>query len=108
LAAGAHGRKGIPVRDSRARDDVAPVAGDDAKSQFEARVFEWLLPAVACAFVFASIPRQMRNFFASGLLFFEIGFFRLQKEVFENRAGWPSFCSPLCSPSCWRPHTMLR
>lgn len=65
--------------------------GIDAKSQFEARVFEWLLLAVACAFVFASIPRQMKNFFASGLLFFGIGVFRLQKEVFENRAGWPVF-----------------
>ena len=65
--------------------------GIDAKSQFESRVFEWLLPAVACAFVFASIPRQMKNFFASGLLFFGIGVFRLQKEVFENRAGWPVF-----------------
>jgi hypothetical protein len=41
-----------------------------AKAQWrtEERILEWLLPAVACAFVFASIPRQMKNFFVSGLV----------------------------------------
>ncbi|MGB9457417.1 MAG: serine/threonine-protein kinase [Bryobacteraceae bacterium] len=63
--------------------------GLNANSHIEQRVFDWLLPAVACVFVFASIPRQMKNFFASGLLFFAIGVFRLQQNVFPDRAGWP-------------------
>ncbi len=65
------------------------VLGIDAKSHTEQRVFEWLLPAVACAFVFGSIPRQMKNFFVTGLFFFAIAVFRLQQEVFNDRAGWP-------------------
>jgi len=63
--------------------------GMDAKSPFEARVFEWTLPATACVFVFASIPRQMKNFFVSGLFFFAIGVYRLQQNVFPRRAAWP-------------------
>lgn len=63
--------------------------GMDAKSPVEARTLEWTLPAAACAFVFASIPRQMKNFFASGLVFFAIGVYRLQQNVFPGRAVWP-------------------
>ena len=33
----------------------------------------------------------MKNFFASGLLFFAIGVFRLQQEVFREYARWPVF-----------------
>ena len=62
-----------------------------AESHFEERLFEWLLPAVACVFVFASIPRQMKNFFLSGLFFFAVGAFRLQQEVFRQHAFWPVF-----------------
>ncbi len=65
--------------------------GIAAGSHFEERLFEWLLPAVACVFVFASIPRQMKNFFASGLLFFAIGAYRLQETVFQEHAFWPLF-----------------
>lgn len=65
--------------------------GLGAESHFEQRLFEWLLPAVACTFVFASIPRQMKNFFISGLVFFAIGAYRLQQEVFQSRAFWPAF-----------------
>jgi hypothetical protein len=65
------------------------VLGLEAKSPAELRVFVWLLPAVACVFVFASISRQMKNFFVSGLFFFAVGVFRLQQEVFSGRAGWP-------------------
>jgi hypothetical protein len=60
-----------------------------AKSVREARVLEWLLPAVACVFIFSSIPRQMKNFLVSGLVFLAIGVYRLQQEVFPNRAFWP-------------------
>ena len=63
--------------------------GVEAEARMEKRIFEALLPAVACVFVFASIPRQMKNFFVSGLFFFAIGVFRLQQDVFTGRAGWP-------------------
>jgi serine/threonine-protein kinase len=63
--------------------------GLSADSVAEQRVFEWLLPAIACLFVFASIPRQMKNFLVSGLVFLAIGIYRLQQEVFPNRAWWP-------------------
>jgi len=63
--------------------------GLSAEAVFEARVFEWLLPAAACVFVFASIPRQMKNFLVSGLVFLAIGVYRLQQEVFPMRAFWP-------------------
>jgi hypothetical protein len=57
---------------------------------FEARLFEILLPLAAAGFVFGSIPKQMKNFFASGLLFLAIGLVRLQQDLFEGRALWPS------------------
>jgi len=63
--------------------------GLSAHSQYEQRVFDWVLPAVACLFVFLSIPRQMKNFFASGLVFLAIGLYRLQQDVFPGRGGWP-------------------
>jgi len=61
----------------------------DAALRWEARLFEALLPAVACVFVFSSIPRQMKNFFASGLVFFAIGVVRLQQDLFKDQALWP-------------------
>jgi serine/threonine protein kinase len=61
----------------------------DLAMQHEARILEFLLPAVACAFVFGSIPQQMKNFFASGLLFLAIGIVRLQQDYYHNLARWP-------------------
>jgi len=58
--------------------------------RFEARLFEILLPIVATVFVFGSIPKQMKNFFASGLLFLAIGIVRLQQDLFSGRALWPT------------------
>jgi serine/threonine protein kinase len=55
----------------------------------EARTFEWLLPAMALVFVFSSIPRQMKNFLVSGLVFLAIGIYRLQEQVFAKEAFWP-------------------
>ncbi|HEY2930894.1 MAG TPA: serine/threonine-protein kinase [Acidobacteriota bacterium] len=55
----------------------------------EARFFEIALPVVACLFVFGSIPKQMKNFFAWGMLFLAIGAVRLQHDLFRNRAAWP-------------------
>ena len=44
---------------------------------------------VACAFVLGSVPQQMKNFFASGLLFLAIGIIRLQQDYFSGMARWP-------------------
>jgi serine/threonine protein kinase len=57
--------------------------------QHEARTFEILLPVVACLFVFGSIPKQMKNFFVTGLLFLAIGIVRLQQDLFRDHARWP-------------------
>ena len=55
----------------------------------EARFFEILLPVIACLFVFGSIPKQMKNFLATGLLFLAIGILRLEQDFFKGRAAWP-------------------
>jgi hypothetical protein len=55
----------------------------------ESRFFEVLLPLVACLFVFGSIPKQMKNFLASGLLFLAVGIVRLEQDLFKERAAWP-------------------
>jgi hypothetical protein len=55
----------------------------------EARFFEVLLPLAACAFIFGSISKQMKNFLAMGLLFLAIGIVRLQQDLFRDRAAWP-------------------
>jgi hypothetical protein len=65
---------------------------DNGKSpdwQAETRFFEILLPLAACAFVFGSIPKQMKNFFATGLLFLAIGIIRLQQDLLRNHSLWP-------------------
>ena len=55
----------------------------------ETRFFELTLPLVACLFVFGSIPKQMKNYFVSGLAFLAIGIVRLQRDLFQDRALWP-------------------
>jgi len=55
----------------------------------ETRFFEIFLPVVACLFVFGSIPKQMKNFLATGLLFLAIGIVRLEQDFFKERAAWP-------------------
>lgn len=63
----------------------------------EQRVFEILLPAAAAAFVFLSIPKQMKNFFVSGLVFLAIGLVRLQRDLWRDQGVWPAllFCCGL-------------
>ena len=41
-----------------------------------------------CAFVFLSIPRQMKNFFAWGMIFLAVGIVQLQHDIFEDRRSW--------------------
>jgi serine/threonine protein kinase len=67
---------------------VLGLAAQDRK--LESRIFEWLLPAAALAFIFGSIPKQMKNFFASGLIFLAIGLVRLQQDLFKDHALWPA------------------
>jgi hypothetical protein len=57
--------------------------------RLEARIFEILLPVIACFFVFGSVSKQMKNFFVTGLLFLGIGIVRLQQNLFKDRALWP-------------------
>jgi hypothetical protein len=55
----------------------------------EARFFELALPIVACCFVFGSIPKQMKNYFVTGLLFLAAGIIRLQQDLLRDVAAWP-------------------
>ncbi len=55
----------------------------------EALTLEWLLPVAALVFVFAAIPRQMKNFLITGLVFLAIGVYRLQDQVFRQHWLWP-------------------
>lgn len=63
--------------------------GKSVDWRFETRFFEVMLPLAALLFVFGSIPKQMKNFFATGLLFLAIGIVRLQQGMFDNNAAWP-------------------
>jgi len=60
-----------------------------AALRYEARFFEIVMPVAACLFVFGSIPKQMKNFLATGLLFLAIGIVRLEQDFFKERAAWP-------------------
>jgi len=61
----------------------------DQALRLEARLFELLLPAAAAVFVFGSIPKQMKNFFASGMLFLAVGLVRLQQNLLKDQMLWP-------------------
>lgn len=56
---------------------------------WQARTFEILLPIVACIFVFGALPKQMKNYVASGLIFLAIGLVRLQQNMLKDHALWP-------------------
>jgi len=68
------------------RWEKSPASGE---MRLEARLLELLLPAVACVFILGSIPKQMKNFFAGGMLFLAIGLVRLQQDLFTDHAWWP-------------------
>lgn len=55
----------------------------------EAQVFEVLLPLLSCGFVYGGIPKQMKNYFVSGMVFLAIGVIRLQQDIFYQKARWP-------------------
>jgi hypothetical protein len=56
---------------------------------WQARTFEVILPIIACLFVFGALPKQMKNYVASGLLFLAIGLVRLQQNMLKDHALWP-------------------
>ncbi len=62
---------------------------EDASLRIEARFFEFALPVLAILFIFGSIRRQMKNYFATGCIFLAQGIVRLQVNYFEERAVWP-------------------
>ena len=64
-------------------------AADRLDLRREARFFEFLLPVAACLFVLGSVPKQMKNFFVTGMLFLGVGIVRLQQDFFKDRAIWP-------------------
>jgi hypothetical protein len=72
-----------------AASDLWDKSPQSAALRHEARFFEVLLPVVACLFIFGSIPKQMKNFLATGLLFLAIGIVRLEQDLFKEHAAWP-------------------
>jgi hypothetical protein len=59
------------------------------EDKVEDRTFlQLLIPAVACAFVYLSIPRQMKNFFIWGMIFVAIGIIDLQNDLFKDNRTW--------------------
>jgi uncharacterized membrane protein YoaK (UPF0700 family) len=72
-----------------AASDLWDKSPQSAALRHETRFFEVLLPLVACLFVFGSIPKQMKNFLATGLLFLAIGIVRLEQDLFKEHAAWP-------------------
>jgi serine/threonine protein kinase len=50
---------------------------------------EIILPIGALFFVFASVPKQMKSFFFSGLFYLAISLWRLTARHFENKFAWP-------------------
>jgi serine/threonine protein kinase len=59
---------------------------DDLALKHEARLFEYLLPLLAVVFVYASIWKQMKNYFVVGILYLGIALIVLQTDRFEGRA----------------------
>ena len=61
---------------------------EDLSLKHEARAFEILLPLIACVFIYASIPKQMKNYLVTGTLFLGVGIVRLQQDIFQDQARW--------------------
>lgn len=57
-------------------------------SQSDPTALRILVLAVAFAFVFLSIPRQMKNFFVWGMIFVGVGIVDLQNDLFKDTRGW--------------------
>jgi predicted Ser/Thr protein kinase len=72
-----------------AASDLWEKSPSSAPLRHEARFFEIVLPLAASLFVFGSVPRQLKNFLATGLLFLAVGIVRLEQEFFKQRATWP-------------------
>jgi serine/threonine protein kinase len=60
----------------------------DLAMKKEARSFEVILPVTACAFVFASIWKQMKNYFVVGMVFLAAGLIHVQQDMFKEKSVW--------------------
>ena len=71
--------------------DLIKNSGDPLQPwiQMESTSLLYLLPLVASAFVFASIPKQMKNFLITGFIFLVVGAYRLQKYEFGGESIMP-------------------
>jgi len=58
----------------------------DLALKHEARLFEYLLPLLAIVFVYASIWKQMKNYFVVGILYLAVALILLQTDRFEGLA----------------------
>ena len=58
----------------------------DLALKHEARLFEYLLPMLAIVFVYASIWKQMKNYFVAGILYLAVALILLQTDRFEGLA----------------------
>jgi len=72
-----------------AASDLWEKSPSSAALRHEARFFEIVLPLAASLFVFGSVPKQLKNYLATGLLFLAIGIVRLEEDLFKQRATWP-------------------
>lgn len=64
-----------------------------------------LLPAEALCFLFASVPKQMKSFFFSGLFYVGVGVQRLTDRHFEDVFAWPialAVVGILLAVAAWR------
>ena len=52
-------------------------------------VAELLLPVGALVFIFSSVPKQMKAFFFSGMLYAAISVQRMTARHFEDQFAWP-------------------
>lgn len=85
-------------------------AGEKPEWRGEERVFEILLPVSAVAFVLLSIPKQMKNFLVSGLLFLALGLVRLQRDLWRDQGLWPALllAAGLCLMGLAAEYTRLK
>jgi hypothetical protein len=66
---------------------------------------EILLPIGALGFVFASVPKQMKSFFFSGLFYVAIAVQRLTARHFEDALAWPvllALIGLILAAAAWR------
>jgi len=74
---------------------------EDLALKHEARMFEYLLPALAIVAVYASIWKQMKNYFVVGILYLGVALILLQTDRFEGRARLSIFLLLIGTAAMW-------